>query len=325
MKALLIKPDHLGDFALTLPALYEAVTRYGRESFLILASPVQKEWASILPWLPRVISWEHPRYVRGRKISFQISFFDFLALGLHLREEKWDYGIELTSSRHDFWGKAIQVLSGCQHRIGLAGHHDFWLQEKRDLGSGHQRFRMAQRFPREWEIQGKISPQQWMPSDLRWKKESRNPLFFPWAGTEAKSWSPESWKALHDRFPNARFLTPEPLQKKAATWSRDYGIPTQAWLITSSIRQTLEILSNSRALVALDTGVAHFAWLTGTPLIQLFAATTEVEPWQSPGAQTVFHFPQKCSPCKKEQCDQTEHLCMNAITVEAVAEALERL
>lgn len=325
MKALLIKPDHLGDFALTLPVLYEAVQEWGKESFMILASAPQKEWEQILPWMPRIHPFIHPRYQRN-SISANSSWSIALAEGIFLRKERWDLSIELTSSRHDFLGKVIPWIAGAQKRFGQKGHWDFLLTEAQDQGRGHQKERMAQRFPKEWNITGNADPIDFIPSTLRWKSDPNAVhLFFPWAGTEAKLWTPDKWRKLQQQFPASSFLTPISLKSEAEKWQKEYLIPPSAFLYTHSILQTLQALSQSKALVTLDTGVAHFAWLTGTPLIQLFAATTDPERWKSPGVNTLLTHKPQCAPCKSEFCNQSSHLCMNAISVEQVIESLASL
>ncbi len=321
---LIVKPDHLGDFALALPSLWEIQQQLQPNRMTILCSGTNHQWSSILPWLPKMISIPHPRYARGNDIPPR---FSAIAQALKTASSlgPFDFGMELTSSRHDFLGKALMIAARCKHRRGLKGHYDWLLHESVDLGSGHQRNRMAQRFDSSWKISGNTDPSEFIPAEYRWHQNPTGPiLFFPWAGTPAKEWPMESWHTLWknlDPQPRA-ILVPEPLREKARTLLNAWGENESALQITSTIRETLQLLQASRGLIAPDTGVSHYAWLTGTPLIQLFAGTGDPHQWTSPGATQLFHEPPTCAPCRFEACHRPTHECMLAIQPEVVTEAV---
>jgi ADP-heptose:LPS heptosyltransferase len=77
-----------------------------------------------------------------------------------------------------------------------------------------------------------------------------------------------------------------------------------------------------RGLISLDTGIAHYAWLTGTPLFQLFAGTGDSHRWGSLGASHLFHQPPPCAPCGSEVCHRPTHECMIEIRPEAVEQII---
>ena len=322
LKILLVKPDHLGDFALALPVFWEVTARFGREAIRIVADPSNREWGGLLPWLPPLEAISHPRHARAGG-----SRLDGLRAARRLREQgPYDYGIELTASRHDLWGKLWLVLAGARRRSGLAGKYDFLLRDRHPLGTGHQTARLAERFPAEWGITGKTDPALFIPAAFRHRGTKEGAvLLAPFAGQPAKEWPAERWieliGLLRERGMEVRLIAgPDRLDDGRELAGRA-GLSPEALLAPGAIGETLSHLASARLLIALDTAMAHYGWLTGTPLLQLFAGTADPERWGALGAVRRFYFPVPCAPCRLRRCDQPRHFCMEGITVAEVVEA----
>jgi len=292
LKVLLVKPDHLGDFAVTLPVLWELAGRFGRENVAVMAGRANAEWAALLRWLPPITPVDHPRYVRragtGRPWAGCRAAWG-------LRGRRFDYGVELTSSRHDIWGKTWLILAGARRRSGLADKFRLLVHEHHDLGQGHQTERMAQRFPTAWGITGTARPEAFIPPALRWTPEARGLLLAPFAGRPAKEGRPAFWIELIQRLKGegreiTLFAGPERADDARHLLAAS-GLPTDGLFLPTSIRATLERLARTGALLAPDTAIAHYAWLTGTPLVQLFADTDDPARWGSLGASARLTAP----------------------------------
>lgn len=333
MNLLVLKPDHLGDLVLALPALWEAREFLRKEDagtrIDLICSSANKIWTEILPWLGHAFAISHPRYQRPpspypRKLALQA-----IKAGWGLRKNRYDVAIELTSTPNDLLGKFILIASRARKRYSGKGAYSFLLHRAFNLpkenGKLHQTEILASRFPPEWGVTGKTSPKLWMPQNLRYQATAVKPriLISPWAGTSAKQWPVSHWRAfLKEPLPLEKVIVAPPDKIKEAH-SLAEGTGTSV-LEVRSIRDTLELLASSRLVIAMDSAVAHFAWLTGTPLIQLFAGTTELERWRSlaPNAAYLHAFP-ACAPCHLEACNQLRHFCMEDILPRHLSETVQ--
>jgi len=327
LKILLVKPDHLGDFALTLPVLWEVTERLGREAIRIIADSSNREWAELLPWLPPIEAIAHPRHSKGGG-----SALAGLRAAWRLRDgaAPYDYGIELTASRHDLWGKLWLLLAGARRRSGLAGKYDFLVQERHSLGTGHQTARMAERFPAEWGITGGADPALFIPPAFRHRHvEGGAVLLAPFAGQPAKEWAAERWMELIGLLrgggAEVRLIAGPDRREEGRRLAAEAGLAPEAVVAPGSIGETLSHLASARLLIALDTAMAHYGWLTGTPTLQLFAGTADPERWGALGVVRRFYFPVPCAPCRLPRCDQPRHLCMEGITAAEVAAAVKEI
>jgi hypothetical protein len=85
------------------------------------------------------------------------------------------------------------------------------------------------------------------------------------------------------------------------------------------------LFSAAELVVSNDTGPRHIAIALERKLVTLFGPNDPV--WTDSGyeneIQIIGDVP--CAPCSKPECEQDEHLCMEAITVEMVCEAAKKL
>jgi heptosyltransferase-2 len=92
-----------------------------------------------------------------------------------------------------------------------------------------------------------------------------------------------------------------------------------------SLGQLKALFSNADLVISNDTGPRHIATAFGRKVISLFGPNDPA--WTETGyvneIQLIGDVP--CAPCGKPRCKMSEHLCMQAITVEMVCNAAERL
>ena len=333
MRLLVLKPDHLGDFVLALPSLWEAQLFLKQQSATpeidLLCAPANAIWTKILPWLGSAFVLIHPRYQRpSPSYSHRLKLhLQAIRAGLKLRQRQYDYAVDLTNTPNDLLAKLVLIASGARRRYGGKGAYSFLLHQAFEAPKErcHVTEILAARFPTTWGVSGKTPPEVWMPEILRYQSELTAPrmLISPWAGTPAKRWPVSHWREfLNMPLPLERILI-APLEKVAEAHLLAEGSHTRVFEVRS-IRETLELLAHSRLAIAMDSATAHFAWLTGTPLIQLFAGTTELERWRSlaPHATYLNAFPY-CAPCHLEICNQPRHFCMENISPQRLMEAVE--
>jgi len=284
VKILVHKADHLGDFVTALPSLWELKQAFGEdlEMHLLVRGP-NREWQRLLPWLGTLSPLKHPRYERTPNVPKLSLSLKALRKIWSLRGEDFDWGVDLVSSRNDLLGKWLLWAAGCRKTSGPDGAHSWMLNETYAEPESHQTEILASRFPSEWNVKGTALPSEFMPQQLRWSpddKGQRSIVLAPFAGTPAKRWGDACWHELYEKLQaqgTVQILVPQPDLERHGEFLSAY--PKEVIQIVASIQQTLEALVSARACVTLDTAVAHYAWLTGTPYVQLFARTTEPARW----------------------------------------------
>jgi ADP-heptose:LPS heptosyltransferase len=133
-----------------------------------------------------------------------------------------------------------------------------------------------------------------------------------------KLWAVENWTTLVRECPDLQFiqlgLDDEPL------------IPGAVDMRALPLRQSFAITALCRAFVGVDSGPAHAAGALKVPAVVLFGPTPP-KVWGHPTAVNLY-VPQRCAPCIDTLYSGTcpyDSACMNAISVEAVKEALRRI
>ena len=93
----------------------------------------------------------------------------------------------------------------------------------------------------------------------------------------------------------------------------------------TSLQEVAAIMASARAVVSNDSGLMHLAAYIGTPVIGLFGSTNPV--WTRPiGKKSVaLNVSEPCSPCFDKTCRYQHYRCLENITPNAVAEAIEKL
>jgi heptosyltransferase-2 len=85
------------------------------------------------------------------------------------------------------------------------------------------------------------------------------------------------------------------------------------------------LFARADLVVTNDTGPRHIAMALGRSLITLFGPNDPA--WTQTGYENEIQIvgDAPCAPCQKAKCKMNEHLCMNAITVDMVRDAAEKL
>jgi len=92
-----------------------------------------------------------------------------------------------------------------------------------------------------------------------------------------------------------------------------------------SLGQLKALFAMADLVVTNDTGPRHIAIAMGRKVVTLFGPNDPA--WTDTGCENEIKIVGRaaCSPCRKPLCSEKEHLCMEAITVEMVCAAAERL
>lgn len=334
MKVLVLKPDHLGDFAVALPALWETSQRLpGPRDLCVLASPANQEWREILPWLPNLHPIYYPKYAPAPGVDWNRlagAFRDTWNLGC--AQGPFDWGIELTSWDAAPWGKLLLRAAGPARLRGTAVRRQGWLMDETTPargGAGPQSERLAGRFPVAWGIRGTTPPADFMPPGWRWERSaaSRPIVIMPWAGESFKEWPVAGWRALRRESRASRpwrLLAPPGRLAGAREWRDAVGSAGIEIAEVRGIRETLAELRAAALAVSVDTATAHYAWLVGTPLVELFSAAAEAEQWGSLATGEIIAPGRSAAGLTHEEKSRAGATLMAHITVNRVAAAMER-
>ena len=151
----------------------------------------------------------------------------------------------------------------------------------------------------------------------------------PGAAHATKRWSAESFAALGARWEGPVMVLGGP-EDGALTRAVAERIGVRAVAIAErGFQRTLTALSESRALVAGDTGLLHLAGAAGVPVVGLFGPTTSLDGFWCWGARgEAVELPLSCRPCSLHggpRCPIGDHACLASLTVDAVFAALDRV
>ena len=152
----------------------------------------------------------------------------------------------------------------------------------------------------------------------------------PGTSVPARAWAPEKYAALVEALVDGSrrvVVTGGPDEKELT--ARVAGPPRPEVLDAggeTSLAGLAEILAGADAVVVGNTGPAHLAAAVGTPVVSLFAPTVPAvrwRPWCVPHVLLYRDVP--CAGCRARVCPVEGHPCLDGVTVDEVAAAVERL
>lgn len=324
MKIAIRSPNWIGDGIMSIPAI-RALKHAMPEAEIHLVC--KKYLADIYLHLPEI---HEIQPVEGRK-SF------FFSNARTLKDHSYDQGILFTNS---FSSALLFKLAGIPDIAGYNMDGRRFLLDRKYSPHGHHRhhylyyLRLA-----ELILERELSPV--VPKIIfiskeeeEWGKkwyleqgisyENQAIAFAPSAayGT-AKCWLPERFSELIRRMaeivPKAPILLfgSEAERLKNDAIGRDAEVPVFNLAGRLSLRQSLILLSNSRLVIANDSGIMHLAAALSRPLIALFGPTNPQKTSPLSSRHRLLYHPQECAPCNYRECP-LNHACMKSISVQEV-------
>jgi len=156
----------------------------------------------------------------------------------------------------------------------------------------------------------------------------------PGASVPARAWAPERMAALVaalDRRGWGVVVTGAPSERRLTAAVAGVGSGAGSGVVDAGGRTSLvelaQLLTGAAALVTGNTGPAHLAAATGTPVVSLYAPTVPAHrwrPWMVPhvllGNQLIA-----CRDCRARHCPVPGHPCIDEVTVDTVVDAVAEL
>lgn len=342
-RILIIRPDHLGDALLTLPAILALRESFPAADLQALASPQAASVLAASPALDSVQTLEFPGISRaarqGQLAPWQLARLTArqlrsggFAAALILRPDHW-------------WGALVTWLAGIPQRIGfdlaqtapflthaIPLRHEHALLRNLRLVSALTgqpvNERVALRFPLTAALRNSARE---VLRNSGVEPDAPFLCIHPGTGAALKHWQEERWAQLADALIDslgAQLLFSGSaaeaalVQRILARMSR----PATSIAGLTRIGQLAACYERAQLVLGPDSGPLHLAAAVGTPTVSLYGPADPVEfgPWGPPGRHITLASDIGCRPCcvlDWGDDDAALHPCLRDISVGQVLAA----
>jgi lipopolysaccharide heptosyltransferase I len=341
-RILLIKPSSPGDIIHALPVLQGLRKRYPTAHIAWLVATPFANLIETHPALNEVILFDRKRFGRiGRSVSVTLDFLRFVK---ELRQKEFDLVIDLQGLfRSGFLSRA----SGASVRIGFAAAREMaWMfyshripEGRTDMHAADRNYQLAPMLglpdaPLDFEMHltaDDRSASSAITHNARVDAAKGYAVLVPVTRWETKCWALDRYgklaKLLKDRHGLTSLLVGGASDISAANVSlgASEGAAVNACGKTT-LRQLASLIEGAEIVVTADSTPMHLAAVLQRPLVALFGPTDPRRTGPYGRMADVVRLPLECSPClfrKLSQCPH-DHACMRDLSVEEVADAVDR-
>lgn len=346
-RMLVIRPDHLGDVLLTIPALQLIKRERPDIELHVICGKPAAELLAPCDEIDVVLTLDFPGFRRQRSSRSQTPYLMALDSARMLR--KIGYNSAIVMRPDHWWGAMLAFLAGIRERIGydkpnvapfltagLRHQHEHALLQ--NLRLAH--FWLGIPHVQDVELTLPVDPADIASVDQLLSDQSidaEQPIvcIHPGSGMPSKLWQSDKWAQVADQI--AR------LHSAAIVFT---GSPAEAALIDeigskmnakfysvagkTAVGQLAALYRRSSAVLGPDSGAMHVAAAVHTPTVTLFGPADPVEfaPWGERGKHVVLTSSIACRPCRvlDWRDDSLEyHPCVRDIRISQVLEALDRV
>jgi ADP-heptose:LPS heptosyltransferase len=326
---LVVRLDRMGDVVLAGPAVRAVAAGSRRVTFL--AGPHGRAAAALLPGVDEIVEWRCPWIVLP---AAPVAASDIDDLVGRLRRLEVDRAVILTSFHQSALPTALLLrLAGVAWIGAMSEDYPGSLLDLRhpDPGDVHEAERAlmlarASGYDLPQGDDGRLGVT--LPADTT--PPSFGVVLHPGTSVPARAWPVQHWATL------CRLLTADAGLAVAVT-----GSSAEADLVRQVCRDTdatdlagrtnLEelagVVARAGVVVAANTGTAHLAAATHTPVVSLFAPTVPAVRWAPYRTPTVLLGDQDapCRGTRATQCPVPGHPCLGSVHPDTVVNAVHRL
>jgi len=280
-----------------------------------------------------------------------------MALALRLRRERFDAVIDMHGGPRS---SLLALATGAPVRIGYTIPGRGWMYTRRvERPRGH---RDRHSVENQWDLAeallpgiGRPSPATdpvEMPDDAAASERLRRRLreagideshdlivVHTGAGNEFRCWPQGSFArvvaALSSGAPNRRIILTSGAAQARRTelvrsLSERQGAPQGSILVACDLdlNELRSLVERAILFVGGDSGPAHIAATTATPMVVIYGPTTPTVwgPWRDPSlvTETVDAGPLPCRPCDQRVCEPGDFRCLRRLQPEAVVASANR-
>ena len=342
---LLIRPDHLGDVLLTIPAIRALRQARPDARLVALAGPWSAGVVSAYPDIDVTLTLPFPGFSRNPTRPSAHPYRLASEWARQLRQLEADTAIIFRPDH--WWGGLLARLAGIPQRVGYATPDlSPFLTDTRPLRTGHA-VEHSMSLVQSWT--GPVpAPPLTFPVDNADRALIRQKLadaglpagaprviIHPGAGTHIKQWPAAHWARVADR------LITEWGQPAIFTGG-DHEIrlvreitdlmrgPAISLAGETNLFELAALYEGARVVLGPDSGPLHLATAVQTPTVHLFGPADPVEfgPWGDPQHHAVLTTDIACRPCRVLDwpgASAAEHPCVRDIGPDAVIAAALRV
>lgn len=346
-RILVMRPDHLGDLLLSLPALQQLRSAFPQCSIGLLVGSWNEDLARRIPYVDEVMTLDVSWFDRQPKGAVWEPYILARREAARIGRQDWDMAIVL---RPDFWwGAQLAAWAGIPQRIGYGFPETipfltrvvryYPLQHEASLALDLVKAAAA---GRDGPTAGLPDPRLALtPGDeeyaARWWEEQGRPhrmvVVHPGAGALVKQWRADRFgavaSALVKDMDATVLVTGGPGEESLA--AEVAGGPNgHLRLVGASLGQLAAVLQHSVLAVGVDSGVMHLAAAVGVPTVRLYGPVDPARfgPWGSGERHAVVRSALPCVPCNRLDFPVEElsyHPCVRSISVEQVMDAVRSM
>lgn len=347
-RIVLIRPDHLGDILLTIPAIRALRRARPHAEIHALVGPWSAGALSNLNELDVVLTVDFPGFNRAQPASHLLTPYEQLwRVSRQLR--MIGYGSALIMRRDHWWGALLAYLAGIPERIGY-DQTDVaqFLTDTIPPVMEHaveQNLRLVQRWTgiiSKEDIDSHISVepnnQQYIDDYLlNWNIHPHQSIIciHPGAGTWTKLWQEEKWATVADTLSEqldaSIVFTGSEHEATAVQRIASYMRHRPCIMVGDTrIDQLAALYHRAKLVLGPDSGPLHLAAAVGTPTVALFgpADPLEFRPWGDDKQHVVITTDIGCRPCRVLNWGDDNpqfHPCVREITIGQVLNAARRI
>lgn len=222
---------------------------------------------------------------------------------------------------------ALMAVAGIKYRVGFAAGGLGWLLHQSvsyDFGLHHAENLL--------HLLGAFSPS---PEDLRYKlpipnissKTAPYVVIHPRAGYQSKLWLDERWeevvKYLLERKYQVAIVGGSDVNKITSDLISKFGSGVRR--VSASLTVSMEVIAGARALIGLDSVMAHIGAAYDVPTVVLFSPVNDPRRWRPLGGRVVTLTPPG-APCRGTEARVCLHQpsCMSKLTTATVIGAINQ-
>lgn len=343
-RILFIKPDHLGDMLLAIPAMRALKRVQPYAEIHVLAGAWSASVLANVPEVDLVLTVNFPGFARDKdKKNYLAPYTQLIKVSRQLRQIGYGHAVILRPDH--WWGAMLSYVAGISERIGydIENVSQFLTQ-----ASNHRHehaIRQNLRLVEQWT--GQLSDDE-IPYYLDVYDDERETVhhylaqfgisaqrryfcIHPGSGTWVKHWENDQWAKIADTLIDqldADVIFTGGDGERAMVDNIQNRMEHKSYTSAGdlNIQQLAALYENSLLVLGADSGPIHLAAAVKTPTVALFGPADPIEfaPWGDKNHHMVVTSSIGCRPCRVLDWgdDAPEyHPCVREITIGQVLEA----
>lgn len=309
MRVLIIKTSSMGDIIHTLPAVTDAALLFPH---IVFDWVVEENFAEIPGWHPRVAEIIPVAVRRWRKALFsRKTRQEWRLFRQVLRKNHYDLILDAQGLTKSAW----LALNARGKRVGLNSRSSrdplsalFYQRTYSVDPAQHAVARVRHLFSQALGYPNPVTaPDYGIPPSYFSNQKKPDPYLVFLHGTTwaTKHWPEHYWielaKKVADHGFKIKLLWGNPVEKERAHRIALH-CPTAEILPRLSLKEIASVLSDAKAIVAVDTGFGHLAAALNVPTISLYGPTDPILTGAYGPSQTHLAVQFPCAPCLGREC-----------------------